>query len=407
MADMVTEALDRSATLIVLCSPASARSRYIDAEVRLFRTRHPDRPIIPVIVEGDFPDNIPPALRHEIMLDGTVTNQSIQLHTIDLRRTGDGLDLGVAKVVCGLIGLNPSEVVRRSAERRRRRLPIFGWMRKRIPPPWERKSRRVDATAYCPKRLKAGESELLQIMVHLRGQRREALCMARAADPSSRPAAPSKDLGELALGDTVAVSLDVTGAKVNDPPTAQKWQGETLTFGFRVATDGQTKYVAISAVLSVNGTHVGRIVFRRPVALQYSFTDVLALIWTPRLSRFKRAFFSYARVDRQRVVPIAREYEKYGISFFQDLLDLDPGERWKRRLYKEIDRCDVFVLFWSCASKNSEWVIKEADRAWRRQARNGGLRPTLRPEVLEHPAPQPDQDWLREFHFDDPKYYRR
>ena len=104
---------------------------------------------------------------------------------------------------------------------------------------------------------------------------------------------------------------------------------------------------------------------------------------------------------------MAAEYEKFGVQFFQDILDLNPGERWRKRLWKEIDRCDIFVLFWSKAAQESEWVIKEADRAWRRQASNGGLRPALRPEVLEHPAPVPSEDWLGDFHFDDPKYYKK
>ncbi len=268
------------------------------------------------------------------------------------------------------------------------------------------KSQHVDATAFCPRRFKAGESELVQIVVHLRGQRRQALKMARKADRASRIAAPSNYLGELIDGDRIAVSLDVTGATVDDPPEEQIWRGDVLTFAFRVVSDGQAKHVAACAVLSVNGTYVGRITFRRRVVLDYSIADMLALVIRPRLSRFKRVFFSYARVDRAFVRPVARQYQHYGISFFQDILDLDPGERWKRRLWKEIDRCDIFVLFWSSNAKKSEWVIKEADRAWRRQARNGGLRPILRPEVLECPVPTLDHDWLKEFHFDNPEYYR-
>jgi hypothetical protein len=81
-----------------------------------------------------------------------------------------------------------------------------------------------------------------------------------------------------------------------------------------------------------------------------------------------------------------------------NILNLDPGERWQPRLWKEIDRCNIFLLFWSAASARPERVIKEVERAWRRQARNRGLRPVIRPEVLEHPAPTPEQDWLKSFH---------
>jgi ribonuclease HI len=265
------------------------------------------------------------------------------------------------------------------------------------------KKRPVDASAFCPSSFKAGESELVQVLVHLRGQRREALRTARAADEATRFAGIEKFLGELEPGDRVSVSVDVKGARIEDPPEEQTWTGEILTFGFRVISDGQARHVAICAVLSVNGAHVGRIAFKRRVKWRYSFGDLLAAVFPPRLSRFKRVFFSYARVDREQVKKTASEYEKFGISFFQDILHLDPGERWKPRLWKEIDRCDIFVLFWSSAAKASEWVLKEAERAWRRQARNGGLRPILRPEILEHPPPIPDQDWLREFHFNDPQ----
>ena len=35
------------------------------------------------------------------------------------------------------------------------------------------------------------------------------------------------------------------------------------------------------------------------------------------------------------------------ISYFEDLLDLEPGDRWWPRLETAIDQCDLFLLFWS------------------------------------------------------------
>ena len=59
-------ALDASAALIVLCSPAAVASRYVNVEVALFRERHPQRPVIPVLVDGAPGDPerecFPPAL---------------------------------------------------------------------------------------------------------------------------------------------------------------------------------------------------------------------------------------------------------------------------------------------------------------------------------------------------------
>ncbi len=42
--DQSIAALDASAALIVLCSPASAKSHYVNEEIRLFKHRHPERP---------------------------------------------------------------------------------------------------------------------------------------------------------------------------------------------------------------------------------------------------------------------------------------------------------------------------------------------------------------------------
>ena len=117
-------ALDASRALIVLCSPATAASEYVNEEVRLFRHRHPDRPVIPVLIDGTAPDIFPPALRYELDADGIVTENPVTILGTDLRETGDGPQLGLAKIVAGLTGLASDDVYRR-AERARRQSARF------------------------------------------------------------------------------------------------------------------------------------------------------------------------------------------------------------------------------------------------------------------------------------------
>ena len=52
LSDQTLAALDASHALIVICSPASAKSHYVTEEIRLFKSRHPERPVIPLIVDG-------------------------------------------------------------------------------------------------------------------------------------------------------------------------------------------------------------------------------------------------------------------------------------------------------------------------------------------------------------------
>ncbi|MGA8293872.1 MAG: toll/interleukin-1 receptor domain-containing protein [Rhodoplanes sp.] len=113
-------ALDASAALVVLCSPHAAQSKFVNEEVRLFRWRHPERLVIPVIIEGTYPDSFPPALRNEIDADGTISDRSVALLGPDLQDHADGRELGLAKIVAGMIGVGSDEIYQRSERARRR-----------------------------------------------------------------------------------------------------------------------------------------------------------------------------------------------------------------------------------------------------------------------------------------------
>ena len=117
-------ALDASAALIVLSSPASAKSYYVNEEVRLFKQRHPNRPIVPLILDGKPGDAeqecFPPALRFGLGPQGQITDTPEQVLAADVHEAGDGKELALAKVVARLLDLGTDEVFRR-AERQRKR----------------------------------------------------------------------------------------------------------------------------------------------------------------------------------------------------------------------------------------------------------------------------------------------
>jgi tetratricopeptide (TPR) repeat protein len=128
LAEQTLTALDGSAALIVVASPHAARSKYVNEEIRLFKMRHPDRPVVPLIVDGK-PGNpetecLPPALRFAVAPDGAITDRSVDVLAADWREEGDGFDLALAKVVARLIGLAPDDVYRRAERERRRQLRL-------------------------------------------------------------------------------------------------------------------------------------------------------------------------------------------------------------------------------------------------------------------------------------------
>ena len=115
--------------------------------------------------------------------------------------------------------------------------------------------------------------------------------------------------------------------------------------------------------------------------------------------RYERAFVSYATQDRKEVLKRVQMLEIVQTGYFMDLLSLDPGDRWERKLFNYIDGCDLFLLFWSQAAKDSPWVIREAEHALMRRQDDENGEPDIVPVVLEQGVLPPPN--LGALHFND------
>ncbi len=112
LSDAIRAALSKAETLIVLCSPEAAASRWVAAEIALFRKLHPQRPVFAALVRGDPANAFPAAL----------TEGNREPLAADLRPEGDGLSLGFLKIVAGIAGVPLDNLVQRDAQRRIRRV---------------------------------------------------------------------------------------------------------------------------------------------------------------------------------------------------------------------------------------------------------------------------------------------
>ncbi|WP_324699636.1 toll/interleukin-1 receptor domain-containing protein [Novosphingobium aerophilum] len=113
----VRQALSQSDALLVLCSPAARASRWVDAEIALFRSLHPDRPIIAALVLGDPAVSFPSALL-EPDAEGVVREPI----AADFRPDHDGARLARLKIVAGLTGVALDQIIQRDAQRQLRRV---------------------------------------------------------------------------------------------------------------------------------------------------------------------------------------------------------------------------------------------------------------------------------------------
>jgi hypothetical protein len=127
----IKEALQASAYLIVVCTPASAKSHWVNQEITEFiKLGRADR-IYALIVEGEpgeSPDKggcFPPALRTRLGADGTIVDDpSREVLAADLRPEGDGRDDAKLKLIAGLLGIPYNALRRREVAAARRRLLV-------------------------------------------------------------------------------------------------------------------------------------------------------------------------------------------------------------------------------------------------------------------------------------------
>lgn len=119
----IEAALADSEFLIVICSPNSAKSQWVNHEIAWFKTnRDPDK-ILALIVDGEPGDAerecFPKALTHSIAPDLTITDTPDEAPlAADAREGGDGKRLAKMKLVAAMLGVGLDQLLRRDDRRR-------------------------------------------------------------------------------------------------------------------------------------------------------------------------------------------------------------------------------------------------------------------------------------------------
>lgn len=124
----ITQGLEKSESLIVVCSRNSASSEAVAREIQYFIGLGRQDRIFPIIIDGE-PDArvrqlVPPIIRSIKTDDEDVTGAKVSLLAADAREHADGWHLAQQKLVAAILGLELDQLRRRAAdaERRRRRV---------------------------------------------------------------------------------------------------------------------------------------------------------------------------------------------------------------------------------------------------------------------------------------------
>lgn len=118
----IRQALDDSSALIVICSPAAAKSRWVNQEIQYFIALGRKNRIQCVIVDGEPFASLDPERSDQECLPPALIRDGGEPLAADARASGDGFAQARLKLLAGLLGVPYDELRRRDAMRRQRRL---------------------------------------------------------------------------------------------------------------------------------------------------------------------------------------------------------------------------------------------------------------------------------------------
>ncbi|MDX2029249.1 MAG: toll/interleukin-1 receptor domain-containing protein [Blastocatellia bacterium] len=266
----------------------------------------------------------------------------------------------------------------------------------------------VECSVFAPPAAAVGATLMIQVFAHLHEQAAEAAQMAAEFDEEARRRAVRTLSSKVARGATLMFDLTIENWAIPEPVQTLVWNGrpESAQFVVDVPADCDPGNVACKLTVSENSVPLGHISF----VLKVTAAPAEAAAQEPvpagdDAKRYSYAFISYASPDRSEVLERVQMLETMGIRYFQDVLSLDPGDRWEKKLYENIDRCDLFLLFWSHAARESPWVMKEVEYALGRKKGDFDAPPEIKPVIIEGPPLVPPPESLKALHFNDRLLY--
>jgi WD40 repeat protein len=130
LGEHLESALRESRYLIVICSPRAAASKWVNQEVRIFKSLGREDRVLCLVVEGEpnattrtdvhEPECLPEAVRFWVDEERHITQVPTEPIAADARKGKDGKKNGLLKILAGVLGLEFDSLRQREEERRLR-----------------------------------------------------------------------------------------------------------------------------------------------------------------------------------------------------------------------------------------------------------------------------------------------
>ncbi len=262
----------------------------------------------------------------------------------------------------------------------------------------------VDCTVFAPPTVAPGETVFVQVFAHLPEQAKTAWDYAREFDDGAARRGFRSLEAEVKRGAKLTFHFVMAGTDIDNPVQHLVWRGEpaSVQFGVDVPRKRSPGILLGTVGVSLDSIPLGHVKFKLTVGqVCKEFTRARPGPVGEAAHCYRRAFISYATSDRPEVLKRVQLLARLGIEYFQDVLKLEPGDRWEKQLYRHIEESDLFLLFWSTSASNSEWVLKEVRYALQCKKGDDFAPPEIKPVVIEGPPPPAPPMELAHLHFND------
>lgn len=135
LGENIEAALRLSRYLIVICSPRAVQSKWVDKEVRMFKSWGREDRVLCLVTDGepnatgrqikDMPECMPAAVRFWVDRDGNLTEIPTEPIAADARKGKDGKNNALLKLLAGILGVNYNDLKNRSQERREKQIKVI------------------------------------------------------------------------------------------------------------------------------------------------------------------------------------------------------------------------------------------------------------------------------------------
>lgn len=284
--------------------------------------------------------------------------------------------------------------------------PLSRSINKRVPIPAP-VSQDVHFNIYAPAETSAGEDILIQLWMYLMEYENAVKEKAMQFDEDAEQRAQQQLFGQIEVGEKLIFIFEPKNMPDQKQTVTDVWRGKFQSINFDLSIpENFSKINLICSVLIYreskewqSSTPVGKCIFK--IGIEKKDNIKTNTQNSHKVKKFKNAFISYSSSDRAEVLKRVQMLPHFNVDFFQDVISLTPGERWEKELYKNIDNCDVFFLFWSQAAKDSKWVAKEIEYAINLAKNNEDEIPVIHPIPLEGPPVISPPSELGHLHFND------